>query len=179
MFLPQNWESNAFSFYGMKIIILLQRGSSTQRQLNRRISSGTKLTQKSCGRNPVIRTVSRQKEYGLGEACLNRLLQAVWKLNFCTLWTILLCQDNRSDNFDLWETNPEMCWTCLTNWWVTPTLKCSWTQKTVQLKSQEYNERQITAELTSLKNHVLNSKPQPMPSKSYFTLGIPLLQGLV
>lgn len=49
------------------------------------ISSGTNLTQKSCGGNPVIWTVSRQKEYGLGEACLNRLLQAAWKLNFCTL----------------------------------------------------------------------------------------------
>lgn len=50
-----------------------------------RISLGTELTQKSCSGNHVIWTASRQKEYGLGEACLNRLLQAAWKLNFCTL----------------------------------------------------------------------------------------------
>lgn len=54
-----------------------------------------------------------------------------------------------------------------------------WEKYTIQSQVQEYKERLIALELTTPTNHVPNSKYQPMPSKSYFILGIPLLQGLV
>lgn len=54
-----------------------------------------------------------------------------------------------------------------------------WEKHTAQSQVQEYKERLTALELTTLTNHVPNSKYQPIPSKSYFILGIPLLQGLV